>query len=782
MLRFFRNYQRLFFILITIAVVASFVFFGTFDTFSSRTANEAPSPLVVGKTLYQEPISSQKIDALVRFIDTDFRDVGITGQMVNFFNDGFFAQDLADSGLATLLYDNYASLLEEELLKKLAHEKQYVSYRHPQWEEISQVSFWEHFSPQINRDIELLQNSRKVDRSTFEARLRLYLAQKAMPPLAVSQILKKRQARWDWIEPDPSLAHRDLAIFGYHNVREWFGDRFAEVVAHTIVNMATYAKKQGYTVSAEEAKAALLLQCSRSFDAYRSQLISWGIPSAAALYDIQLNALNMSEKEAILLWQEVMCVRKWLTDAKHVAFVESLPIDHYAQYIYQTKAMEVYQMPEAWQLHQLKDLAFFETYLELVAQKPQSMSERLLVQMPLKSVATVLQETPDWVASQYHIKCRQISLEEIANKISLKEILNAQVEKEHWSILLQNYPTLQKLALNSEASPLVLLEQLSPADRQKIDRFSQLLIAKTKKEMIRQELNQKPFKEVSLWINNRYSDSSDRSITISTPRIFNEWLEKSQAVAKQDGSVDSILIADGVHVCELEIAPQEVMKSVWTWEQAKKIGILSEPLERNLLSFYEKAKKKQPYLFQLSTGEFRPFEEVISQVMELYLEPLVVNLVDAFEKKQTHKSSAMPIVKNGAFAAKIRFFPYLDECRERQIHRQPLRLMLEKQVPVSYEKQLVRREIKDPSWNSVFDLKEEEFSPFLFDDKNELVFAQIKPQDNLDIKENSSILLQKLTEAVSKESEHHQFASLMEEIRDKSEIIFKDQASLAFHE
>lgn len=75
MLEFLRKHQRYFFFVITVVIIISFSFFGTYSTVNT----EYPHEQMVVKTVDGTNVSRQELDEMATFISTDSQDKLILG-------------------------------------------------------------------------------------------------------------------------------------------------------------------------------------------------------------------------------------------------------------------------------------------------------------------------------------------------------------------------------------------------------------------------------------------------------------------------------------------------------------------------------------------------------------------------------------------------------------------------------------------------------------------------------------------------------------------------------
>src|SRR5579872_5828245 len=126
MLEFFRKYQRYFFLVITVVVIASFSFFGTYSTFGGETERR---DYVVGRAVDGSPMMLSEIQKLSRFISTD-REDSLQGRGVppNFCNNGVIRYDFLKVKLADLLVAEYFEALKGDFDARLDKAKRFRPY------------------------------------------------------------------------------------------------------------------------------------------------------------------------------------------------------------------------------------------------------------------------------------------------------------------------------------------------------------------------------------------------------------------------------------------------------------------------------------------------------------------------------------------------------------------------------------------------------------------------------------------------------------------------------
>lgn len=253
MLNFFRKYQRIFFMVVAVITIASFSFFGTFGTFDSQ--NEVPDK-VLGKSVDGRALSGREIDTLRRFLS-------LSGEY-NLLNDGVIEQEFLKTNRATLLAEHYAQALLPDVKERVEKIRQFQPYVHPQAPFIRQDEVWKRFSPQIFGRLSLLkERAEEADISSFSILCALCLDQMAFPSNLMRRILFYQESQHSWVQKDPELMNRNLALSGLETLEEWLGVRFLDISSQFIYNAACLAEKKGFKVSKKRRVLPLRTMCAK---------------------------------------------------------------------------------------------------------------------------------------------------------------------------------------------------------------------------------------------------------------------------------------------------------------------------------------------------------------------------------------------------------------------------------------------------------------------------------------------------------------------------------------
>ena len=330
MLDFFRRYQRYFFLVITVVIIISFSFFGTYSTLGSNTWREQ----LAFKAVDGREVTRSDVDEMALFLATDNDDKQQYGGAwgPNFLNDGVIRKDFLETGLAQELVTAYRQEMQEDLQKRLQKEKKYSLYVHPQAPFLSTENVWNYFSPEMIVHFGSLRAAQEAtDLEAINSRIALFLNQKKLSPSMIKQILRYQERQYTWLKPDPDLNQRDFSLFGYHNLEDWFGPHFTRLVSQFIINAAILAEGQGYQVSKAEAMADLIRNTQSSYQQNQNNP-SLGVASPEEYFAEQLRLMNMDQTLAVKIWRQVLLFRRYFQDAGFSALVDTLTYQKFNQF------------------------------------------------------------------------------------------------------------------------------------------------------------------------------------------------------------------------------------------------------------------------------------------------------------------------------------------------------------------------------------------------------------------------------------------------------------------
>ncbi|MBX7066205.1 MAG: SurA N-terminal domain-containing protein [Parachlamydiales bacterium] len=428
MLEFFRRYQKYLFLVITVMVISSFVFFGTFSTFAG--GEERPDKSI-GKMIDGKAMMLSEVQKLARFIATDRQD-SMQGRGVppNFCNDGVIRYDFIKDGLANAIVAEYFDVLKPDFESRLDKAKRYKSYAHPEAPFLSAKTVWDHFIPDLNEEITALQAENEVKPAIFSHLEKLYLYQTRLQPEMLRQILIYQHRQYPWLTIDQRLSYEDLAIFGFHSASDWFGHNFVDLVAQFILNGAAAAEEKGYQVTLQEAKGDLI----HHFQETMTKLAE-AKAKPEMNFHTHLRMLGFDEKSASEVWRKVLLFRRYFQDVGDAAFVDKLPFKDFAGYANETALVQSYRWPI--QISSAQDLAELQFYIQAVS------GGKDLPKSVLK-LEEVEKKVPELVQKTVKAKVAEVSKKQIGLRATIKQVWDWETEDKNWEQVRKEFSLPQK--------------------------------------------------------------------------------------------------------------------------------------------------------------------------------------------------------------------------------------------------------------------------------------------------------------------------------------------------
>lgn len=455
MLDFFRKYQRIFFLAITVVVISSFTFFGTFSTFIG--AEERPDR-TIGQMIDGSSMKLSEVQKLSRFIATD-REDSLSGRGVaaNLCNDGVIRYDFLKDGLAHLIVAEYFEPLKGDFEARLEKAKRFKPYVHPEAPFLCAQTVWDHFVPELNVEMAALQAETEALPSVFSRLVRLYQFQSRLQPEMLRQILIYQHRQYSWLTIDQRLAQEDLALFGFHTANDWFGHNFVDLSAEFILNAAAAAEKKGYRVTLQEAKGDLIHRFQESM-----QKLAEAKVKPEMSFSNHLRSLGFDEKSATEVWRKVLLFRRYFQDIGEAAFVDRLPYKDFAEYAKEAAIVQTYRWPLS--IHNAQDLAELQFYIKAIS--PQS---KEVLPTAILSVEEVEKKHPQLVQRTYRGMVAEVSKKQVALRAPIKQVWDWQTDDANWPLLKREF-SLPDAKTHDER--FKILECLESVKRSQVDAWS----------------------------------------------------------------------------------------------------------------------------------------------------------------------------------------------------------------------------------------------------------------------------------------------------------------------
>ncbi len=466
MLKYLRKYQKVIFAVVACMVIASFSFFGTYGTMQPEKRVE--EDIIIGKALDGSDLSSKEVNQVGRFLDTDFYDImNFSGRgSANLLNDGFVRNDLLKTGLGLFVFQSYKNEIWEELSKKVSKFKQFKTYVHPN-KFITFEGLVKQFAPHYSQDLENFRRA-ESEEEIFESLAKLYVDQTIFPPEMVRKMMLYIEHQYgNAVQTDSSLRNVDLSLFYAKNLTDWFGAKFLERTSQFIINGAAFAAKQGYKVSFEEAKSALMQSALRRLKELDSSKAITN-DELNKFYKQQLSLLQMEEKEAIKVVEKILVFKKMLDEVGSSVFVDSVLYKQFSEFASKGALVEIYKLPSYLKFKKSEDFIKLEAYLEGVSKKPSD----FLLNEEFAEVDEVKKRAPELVEKRFLVKVASLKKSNLESDISMRKTWDWELKEENWALLNEIFPELHGCKEIDFEDRFAYLQALDQSVKEKIDQFS----------------------------------------------------------------------------------------------------------------------------------------------------------------------------------------------------------------------------------------------------------------------------------------------------------------------
>lgn len=721
MLNFLRKYQKVVFGAVTAALILSISFFGSYGAISNRPAKEEDH--IIGTSVDGSNMSRLQIDKMMRFLATDKMDAEIVykNTMPNFFNDGVIRKDFIETGLAHMLVESYFDELKEDLVVRLEKQKRFKTYAHPGAPFVSVETICSQFVPSLSENLKKIRaKDFQVTPENFKVLANLYVESSKLPSSLVRRFLSYQESQYQWIQKDPYLSQGDLSLFYFHDVNDWFGSNFVELISQFIHNASLYAKEKGYKVSYEEARAELLKQGYDALVENSQENVTAEILDK--YWRENLLTLRLDEKQAVAIWQKVMLFRKLFNDYGQSVFVDTLAYNEYHNYTSEAVEVQCYTLPHELQLGDFHSFLKFQIYLESIA-KEKKLALQLDPPQVLKTVEELRQEVPSLVEKSYEVELAHLRREDAALEIGVKEMWEWQSKEENWKKLKEEFKELA-LAKPSE-DPIEVLDRLRDDIRFSVDKFSRNEILKEKPELIVKALEEIPLekKTLELCLGDGFFVLEGIQDNGALESLLNEALTASDAVFQGLQNYTQ----DEKHYYRIKALSKPSDARLLSFKEASSKGILEKLLDEKLQKFHKSAQAATPGSFQNEDGSFKDFSSVKNQIGAFVYK----DLLEAIEKdfvKGGGKLKIGPQKEPLEFYATHRFYHFMRESKE-DVEKKGLESIYLQQNHLYHlesKKEVVKRKQKTP-WASeeIFAMSENAYSPVHVASNGEMSFYQV---------------------------------------------------------
>ncbi len=577
MLGFLRKHQKYFWVMITVVIVISFSFFGTYNTMQERTIVDPVAFTAINGT----SVHQSQLEEMVKFLATDNEDKQWMGGAwgANFLNDGVIKNNFIQTGLAEVLVAPYFEELKTDLDPKLEKEKRYQPYENAQVKFISVENAWKYFSPEMSQYLSQLQAvENPATPEAFKLRANLFQGQRKIPPYALRQALRYQEQQFKWVTPDPALQRVDLSLFGYHTVEDWFGPKFVRLVASFIINSSIIAEQRGYSISKEEAYADLVKNSEISFQENKNSPYL-GVATSTEYFNEQIRRMGMDLGTAISVWQKVMEFRRLFNEQANVVFLDPHGLNELNSYAQEVVEGELYSLPRQLNIPDFKTLQQFQTYLSAVSKTP---DDSLELPKTFLSGEEVAKNNPELVQKRYLVEIASIDKKTLQGKVSVKETWGWEIEDANWDKLKKEFPDIGVKKGTTREERVAALDSLDSVTRSRVDTFARNAIVEAHPEWIVEALEVAPTqkKEISLRLKGGKSSIPGLKDSKELIALLDGWPESKSKLAE--------FSPDKTNYYKIQVLEKSPGLEVLTFAEARGDGTIDELLAREPQKDYAK--------------------------------------------------------------------------------------------------------------------------------------------------------------------------------------------------
>lgn len=552
MLSFFRRYQKIIFIFTTLLVVISFVFFGTYKAIAPVFTKQG-NDKVLYTTLKGRKITQDYLEKMERFLEVEpaFSYDPLRVIQSNPLNDGVIAREFLVQGFADLLFsDEDRALLENKNLK----ERSFSLYNHPTSKKLSTQATWESFAPELEEQFWRFKKCEDVlSAEAIETRSALYLTHQRFNGDMLKQVLRYQEYQQRAVI-DPLLVNKDLSLFGYRNLSDWFGELFVERAAKVIIEGAQLAKVAGLKVARDEVYADIYERAESSFRSLQ-QRTEIPVQNGAEFLKLLLNRLQMEEKDLVQIWEDVLYFRRLLDERSSSVMIDSLALGKFYRFANHTLNLKVTELAKDLHFSNFEDLKGFELYLESVGERREDL---LTLPSRYKSPENLAIEAPELTGRRFWINVAHLNKKELSAKVPLTLL---------WKWQEEHYQELQELF------GLPVFAQFDAIDerlRERVDHYSYTLLIDEHPEWIGEVLATKSKEPQEIFL--RFNQRESSFVGIDDLAALSIRLHREDLITAYS--------QDEQNYYMIEVVQRGLLGEVLSYSEAKKSGALTELMER----------------------------------------------------------------------------------------------------------------------------------------------------------------------------------------------------------
>lgn len=665
MLDFFRRHQRYFFVLITIVIVISFSFFGTYNSLSDSPFREQ----IAFKAVDGSVVTRHQLDEMATFIGTDASDKVLFGGTwgPNFLNDGVIRKNFLEAGLGVILATTYPQDISPDLLARLEKEKRYSLYAHPQAKFIGTEAAWNYFAPGMSSYYNALRSSNDpVSPQALQARVALFLGEKQFTQNILRQVLRYQEKQYEWVAPDRELDRTDLSLFGYHTLEDWFGPRFVRLASEFIINASMIAEQKGYDVTKADALADLIRNSEHSYQQNASSP-NLGVANSHEYFNEQLRRLGMDQNGAANVWRQVMLFRLLFQDMGSSVFVDPTTFQKINTYASESIEGEIYRLPNDLRLKDFKSLQKFEVYLDAVTKRSEEEKAKLALPATFLTADQVAQKTPELVQKRYSLDIAQVNKKNLEGNVVVRDSWNWEVSDKGWEQLKKQFPELGVKAGAGRDERFAALDSLDNKTRARVDAFARAAVIDEHPEWLEKALSSAEAKTLTVGLHE--NGENPLFVGLKNAKSLIQLLDAAPLVGQDSASIkpaakaaaDKLAnyTADQTVYYSIKVLNRAAQPEILTFAEASQDGTLDALLDKQLEAAYLKVRGDNAKAYQKDDKTWKSFGDVKASVAELHYAKLLVAIRTSYSAAIAPEKAPENMIPD--YAATLRLYPHVVE-------------------------------------------------------------------------------------------------------------------------
>ncbi|VVT42653.1 hypothetical protein BOKEGFJH_00163 [Chlamydia avium] len=543
MLAFFYKHQKKFIGLVIVVVCVSGIGIGW-----GRYPGESASQRQQKKTVFSikgRKYSKREFSAFKKFFINEAYPFTGNPQEWNFLNEGLLTEKFLTNKLGEKLFLKVYS----QEFPAFSKEKCYQAYRRFDTPFISAEEVWKSSAPHL---YEALMNFQQIENpvspSGFAARVRLFLEEKKFPHYILKQMLEYRRKMFNLPHDGALLNGKDLRLFGYRNLSDWFGDAYISKAVEALLRFVNEQKNHMHMPSIKEAQQDFYDKAKQAF-VKLSKHTDMHLTFDQFINDY-FNFIGVSSSEFFKIYREILlCKRAFLQLEGSVTF-DYHPLQEFFSMGRDSTSVEIVKLPREYHFKTLEDLEAFEIYLRLVGERTRDCLDVPRFVLPITKIKS---KEPQLVGRRFLLSYKMIFLRDLETKVPMVEVHQWQQNPDNFQILLQEFPETETCSSSKD------FQSLKSSLVEKIHSFSRKEILRSHPEKIKKWLSQSTSKSNEVFLSSG-KDSVLEGILdgkeLSSLLIDNEVLE----AYTQDGEHYYTFIVDTCFGDEEIIPYREVLR------------------------------------------------------------------------------------------------------------------------------------------------------------------------------------------------------------------------------